>query len=73
MNQPEDSNSPEHLADKAQMERTKRVQATGWTAGVSAFFLVGALAANGSWPMAVGICAIAAMVAVACVYMLRER
>ena len=69
MNEPKELASPEALAAK---ERTKRVESAGWTAGLSAFFLVGALTANGSWPMAVGVVAIAAMVATTCYFMLKQ-
>jgi hypothetical protein len=57
---------------KSEAERTKQVQAAGWTAGLSAFFIVRALSVNTGWPMAVGVIAVAAMVAVACYFMLRR-
>ena len=57
----------------ADAERTKQVTVVGWTAGLSAFFAVGALASNPSWPMAFGVVAIAAMVATACYFMLRKN
>jgi hypothetical protein len=53
-------------------ERTNQVTTAGWTAGVSAFFAVGAMAAKPTWPVAVGICAVAAMVAVVCHGILRR-
>lgn len=64
------SNSP-GSSDSSDQQRTKRVTAVGWTAGVSAFFLLGALTANATWPVAVGVIAVAAMVAAACYFMLR--
>lgn len=69
------SNSPEAEAAKAaaeaQKERTKRVETAGWTAGLSALFLVMALSSNPTWPLAVGVIAVAAMVAGACYFMLK--
>ena len=53
-------------------ERTKQVETAGWTAGLSALFLVGALSTNATWPVAIGVVAIAAMVATACYFMLRK-
>ena len=47
-------------------ERTKQVVAVGWTVGIAAFLAVGALATNPTWPVAVGIAAVAAMVAFVC-------
>lgn len=69
--EPPPTSSDKRLA-QSDAERTKRVTAAGWTAGASAFFLVGALTANGSWPMATGVIAIAAMVATACYCMLKQ-
>ena len=75
MNEPTSPNSPEaqnaKAATQAQAERTKRAVAAGWTAGLSTFFLVGALSANPTWPLAVGVIAVAAMVASACYFMLK--
>jgi len=59
-------------ASKSETERTKQVTVAGWTAGVSAFFLMGALASNGSWPMAIGVIAVAAMVATVCYFILKR-
>jgi len=53
-------------------ERTKQVTVVGWTAGLSAFFAVGALASSPTWPVAIGIAAIAAMVAVICMAILKR-
>lgn len=61
----------ETTVTNADSERTKRVTAAGWTAGLSAFFIVGALTANASWPMALGLIAVAAMVAAVCYFMLK--
>jgi hypothetical protein len=72
MKETQDPTSPEALAAQAQAERTKRVHAVGWTAGMSAFFLAGGLTASTTWPMAIGVVAISAMVAVACYFMLRQ-
>ena len=47
-------------------ERTKQVTVVGWVAGLSAFFSVATLTQSPTWPVAFGIAAIAAMVAVVC-------
>ena len=57
---------------KTDSERTKQVTVAGWTAGVAAVVMVWSLTANASWPMAVAMIAIAAMVAVACYFMLKQ-
>jgi dihydrodipicolinate synthase/N-acetylneuraminate lyase len=53
-------------------ERTKQVIAAGWTAGLSAFFALGALAASPTWPVAAGVTAVVAMVAVVCYFILKK-
>lgn len=57
---------------KTDSERTKQVTVAGWTAGLSAFFIVGAMSVNTGWPMAIGCVAVAAMVSVACYFMLKQ-
>ena len=52
--------------------RSKTVEAAGWTAGLAALFLTGALSANPTWPVAFGVAAIAAMVATVCYFMLKK-
>jgi dipeptide/tripeptide permease len=52
--------------------RYKAVEAAGWTAGLTALFITGALSANPTWPMAFGAAAIAAMVATVCYFMLKK-
>ena len=75
MSEPNPTNSPEtptaKAAAEAQKERTAPVAAVGWTAGLSAFFLVVGMGSSPTWPMAVAICAIAAMVTAACCFMLK--
>lgn len=53
-------------------ERTKQVTVAGWTAGVSAFFAVGAVAAAPTWPVAIGVSSVSAMVAVVCYFILKR-
>jgi amino acid transporter len=53
-------------------ERTKQATVAGWTAGVSAFFALGTLAAQPAWPTAIGVAAVAAMVAAACYFILKR-
>ena len=59
-------------ADHTCSRRAWQDQVAGWTAGLSAFFIVGALTVNATWPMAIGVVAVAAMVATACFFMLRR-
>jgi hypothetical protein len=68
MSEPNTPNSPE---TEAQNQRTKRVAAAGWTAGLSDFFNIGALTTNASCPVAVGAVVVAVMVATACYFMLK--
>ncbi len=53
-------------------ERTKQVTVAGWTAGISALFAVTALVGSPTWPTAIGVGAVAAMVAAVCYFMLRR-
>jgi hypothetical protein len=53
-------------------ERTEQVSTAGWTGGLSVFFAAGALTANPTWPVAVGVAALAAMIAVICHGILRR-
>ena len=59
-------------AKNAESERTKQVTVAGWTAGVSAFFALGTLSVSPTWPMAVGVAVVAAMVAAACYFILKK-
>jgi len=59
-------------AKSDESERTKQVTVAGWTAGLTAFFAVGALAASPEWPTAIGVAAVSAMVAVACYFILKR-
>lgn len=53
-------------------ERTKQASIVGWTGGLSVFFAVGALATNPTWPVAIGITALAAMVTFICYGILKR-
>ena len=55
------------------VERTKHVTEAAWTAGLSAFFMAGALITNPTWPVAAGVAAISAMIATLCYFILRPR
>jgi hypothetical protein len=65
-------NSYENPEQKREEERTKQIQSAGWVAGLSAFFAVGALVSQPTWPVACGIAAISSMVAIACFFMLKR-
>jgi predicted lipid-binding transport protein (Tim44 family) len=54
-------------------EHTRQASIVGWTGGLSAFFSVGALATSPTWPVAVGVAALAGMVAVICQGILKRR
>jgi len=54
-------------------ERTKQATIAGWTGGMTAMFAAGALTTNATWPVAVGVVAIAAMVAVICHGILKRQ
>jgi len=56
---------------KAETSRKAAKEAAS-TASLTAMFAIGGLAWFPSWPMAVGVVAVSAMVAVACYFMLRE-
>jgi hypothetical protein len=53
-------------------ERTEQLKVAGWTAGVSALAALGTLSASPTWPTTIGVTAVAAMVAVACYFILRK-
>lgn len=59
-------------AQSEHVERTKQVTVAGWTAGMTAFFAVGVVAASPTWPAAIGVAAVAAMVAVVCYFILKR-
>jgi hypothetical protein len=65
-------NSYDNPDQKREEERTKQVQAAGYVAGLSAFFSVGALVTQPTWPVACGVGAISAMAAIACFFMLQR-
>ena len=71
MDEPKTNTPTEDSNKRAESERTKRIEAAGWTAGLSAFALVCALANSPSWPVAIGVIGIAAMVATACYFVLK--
>ena len=71
MDEPKTNTPTEDSNKRAESERTKRVEAVGWTAGLSAFALVWVLASHAAWPVVIGVIAIAAMVAAACYFMLK--
>jgi hypothetical protein len=54
-------------------QRTHQVRAAGWTATFAAFFAAVALSQEPTWPVAVGVVAIAAMVTVVCYTVLKRQ
>ena len=53
-------------------ERTRQALIAGWTGGLSVFFAAIALGTAPTWPVAMGVTALAAMVAVICYAILRR-
>jgi dipeptide/tripeptide permease len=72
------TNDPAEQSPKAEPgqdlagERTKQVTVAGWTVGLAALFMCIALSQSPTWPMAFGIAAVAAMVAVVCYYIVKK-
>ena len=72
MNPAEQPPSPGEPSKNADAERTKQVTVAGWTAGVSALFAAGALINQPTWPVAIGVAALSAIVAAVCCFMVRR-
>lgn len=53
-------------------EWTKRMTTAGWLAGFTAFFAITAVAGRPTWPAAIGVSAVAAMVAFVCYLILKK-
>lgn len=58
---------------RTETERTQQVTVVGWTAGVSAFFALVALGQAPTWPVAFGVAAVMAMVALICHLILKRE
>ena len=72
MNETTQPSLPTDTKSNDETERTKQVTVAGYTAGVSAFFALCAIASSPSWPVAVGVSAVAAMVAIVCFFILKR-
>ncbi len=72
MNEATPSSAGDKEAKNAEGQRTEPVTVAGWTAGVSACVALTTLSASPTWPMAVGVMAVAAMVAAACYFILKK-
>jgi hypothetical protein len=57
---------------EAEKERAQQMSTAGWTAGLTAFFSLGALASAPTWPTAFGVAAICAMVGFVCLRILKR-
>ncbi len=53
-------------------EKTKQVEAAGWTAGVTGLGSIWLLSSHPEWPMAAGVVAVAAMVGYVCFHIVRR-
>ena len=63
--------TPAQVSPESETARLNRVNSAGWTAGLSALFLVIGLVNSPSWPVATGVIALAAMVGYVCRLMLK--
>ena len=72
MNMADMTQQPFKLDLNNNAERTAQVKVAGFTAGISAVVALWALVENSSWPLAFGVAAVAAMVAVVCYFILRQ-
>ena len=72
MNENQTPTEARDVAGNREAERTKQVVATGWTAGMSAFFAAGVLMLQPSWPTAFGVSVVALMIALVCYFMLKR-
>jgi hypothetical protein len=70
-NDPNQKESPVDAAQNVAEERTNRLSTVGWTAGLSALFACVALGSSPTWPVAFGVAAVALMVAVVCVAIIK--
>ena len=57
---------------RSEKERTDQVSTAGWTAGLTAFFCIGALASTPQWPMAFGVAVVCAMVGTVCYFIVKR-
>jgi len=71
MNDPNQPASPTNAAQVLAETRANRMSTVGWTAGLSALFACVALGGSPTWPVAFGVAAVALMVAVVCVAILK--
>ena len=71
MNDPNQPASPTSAAQDLAESRANRMSTVGWTAGLSAFFACGALGNSPTWPVAFGVAAVALMVGVVCVAIMK--
>ena len=73
MNETTQPSASDKETKNAEGERTKQIKVAGWTAGVSAFFAVSALVVGPTtWPVAIGVAAIAAMITTVCYFILKK-
>ena len=72
MNDTTEKSSQTEEVKNGETERTKHVAVAGWTAGLTAIFIAGALINAPTWPVAFGLTAVAVMVAVVCYFILKR-
>jgi hypothetical protein len=70
-NDPNQQASPADAAQDLAETRANRMSTVGWTAGLSALFACGALGSSPTWPVAFGVAAVALMVGVVCVAIMK--
>ncbi len=70
-NDPNQPESPTDAAKDLAKTRADRMSTVGWTAGLSALFACVALGGSPTWPVAFGVAAVALMVAVVCIAIMK--
>jgi hypothetical protein len=71
MNISDQPSSPTAAAQELAKSRADRMSTVGWTAGLSALFACCALGNSPTWPVAFGVAAVAFMVGVVCVAIMK--
>lgn len=68
----DDTTKTSEPPESTDSQRTKQVSTVGWTAGMFAIIACCVLGNYPSWPMAAGVAALAMMMTVICIFMLRK-
>jgi hypothetical protein len=71
MTNADQTKSQDELSKVAALQRTKQVETAGWTAGLTAFFALGTVTTNPSWPVSTAAIGVSVAVAFVCYQMLK--